>query len=446
MRNLRWGQMLVLAAATVLHAGAVGRGTEIMAEVAITSEESGAIDLNTAVIDWSDVRQRIDGFGASSYANLEPEAVIRNADLLFDKDRGVGLSLDRMGLPWNPDTGGRRYKCPEIAQLAQARGATVWASNFYPPPEWKSNGRATNGGQLLPEHYQDYATLIADSVLMMKSKYGVNVYAVSIQNEPDYAAPWGSSSWNADQLHAFVPILASTFSRKGVTSKIMLPEMSRWRFTLADKTMRDAATARFVGILAAHPYAMPDGWDSPYAGQRPVWQTEHSIGSDDDHGMDTALKQAVEIHNFMVRSEINAWHAWNLGVIMGGKRLYTLGNWSKFVRPGYVRIGTTQASGVMTSAYKEVSSGKFVVVVVNSGGTAQTRTIGLSGFTATSVKPWVTSATLNLEPQPSLAGNGDSFTVTLAAGSVTTFVGTASGSTPPSGQAPPPPTGLRIIR
>jgi glucuronoarabinoxylan endo-1,4-beta-xylanase len=443
MRNWRWGQMLVLVAAPVLLAGAAGRGDEIMAEVATTTEE-GAFDLNTAVIEWGDVRQRIDGFGASSYANLDPGAVIRNADLLFDKDRGVGLSLDRMGLPWNPDTGGRPYRCPEIAQLAQARGATVWASNFYPPPQWKSNGKATNGGQLLPDRYDDYANLIADAVLQMKSRYGVDVYAVSIQNEPDYAAPWGSSTWNADQLHAFVPILANTFSRKGVTSKIMLPEMSRWRFTLADKTMRDPATARFVGILAAHPYGMPDGWSSPYAGERPVWQTEHSIGDDDDHGMNTALRQAVEIHNFMTRSEANAWHAWNLGVIMGGKRLYTLGNWSKFVRPGYSRIGASDAGDVNVSAYKNASTGQFVIVAVNREG-AQTKTFGLQGFSATSVTPWVTSASLNLAPQPGVPVNGGSFTFTLAASSVTTFVGTASGS-PQSGVRPPAPTGLRIIR
>jgi glucosylceramidase len=211
--------------------------------------------------------------------------VIDNADLLFDKDKGVGLSLDRMAFPWNPDTGGRPYRDPEIAQLAQARGATVWASNFYPPPEWKSNGIATNGGFLLPEHYQDYATLIADAVLQMKSKYGVDVYAVSIQNEPDAAAPWGSCTWTSDQLKAFVPVLGNTFSQRGVTSKIMLPEQSNWRFVRADKTMQDPATAKFVGILAAHPYDMPDGFVSPYAGVRPVWQTEHSIGEDNHHGM-----------------------------------------------------------------------------------------------------------------------------------------------------------------
>jgi glucuronoarabinoxylan endo-1,4-beta-xylanase len=445
MRKVRWGQTLGLAAAIVLPALAAGPGVPMMTVLAMATDDVAAAAAANITINWNDVRQRIDGFGASSYANLDPGAVMANADLLFDKDKGVGLSLDRMGLPWNPDTGGRPYKCPEIAQLAQARGATVWASNFYPPPEWKSNGSATNGGSLLPERYQDYANLIADSVLDMKSKYGVDVHAVSIQNEPDYAAPWGSATWNADQLKAFVPILANTFSQKGVTSKIMMPEMLKWRFTLADKTMQDPATAKFVGILAAHPYDMPDGWSSPYAGVRPVWMTEHSIGADDDHSIGTAITQALDIHNFMTLAQANAWHAWNLGVILGGKRLYTLGNYSKFVRPGYSRIGVTDDGGVFVSAYKNPSTGDFAIVVVNKEK-AQTKTFGLTGFTANNVIPWVTSGTQNLAPQSSIQISGDGFTTTLAGGSVTTFVGRASGTTTPPPSAPAPPTGLRIIR
>ena len=444
MRNWRWGQMLVLVAASVLLAGAAGRGDEIMAEVATTTEE-GAFDLNTAVIEWGDVRQRIDGFGASSFANEFPDAVIANADLLFDVSTGAGLSLMRMALPHNPDsTGGRPYKDREIARLAQARGARVWASNFYPPPKWKTNGIPEQGGRLLVARYPDYADLLADEIEDLKRTHGVDLYALSIQNEPDYAAPWGSCLFSAAEFKAFVPHLFNEFRRRGLTTKIIMGEQSSWRFNRVADTMNDPTTAAMVDILAAHPYSKPDGWASPYKGVRPIWQTEHSIGKDDAHGISTALTQAVEIHNFMTQSEIQSWHAWNLGVIMGGKRLYTLGNWSKFVRPGYSRIGASDAGDVNVSAYKNASTGQFVIVAVNREG-AQTKTFGLQGFSATSVTPWVTSASLNLAPQPGVPVNGGSFTFTLAASSVTTFVGTASGS-PQSGVRPPAPTGLRIIR
>jgi O-glycosyl hydrolase len=47
----------------------------------------------------------------------------------------------------------------------------------------------------------------------------------------------------------------------------------------------------------------------------------------------------------------------------------------------------------------------------------------LSGFTANTVVPWVTSASLNLAQQPSITVGGSAFVATLPAASVTTFVG-----------------------
>ena len=113
------------------------------------------------------------------------------------------------------------------------------------------------------------------------------------------------------------------------------------------------------------------------------------------------------------------------------KRLYTIGNYSKFIRPGYVRIGESDDGGVLISSYKDLATGKFVIVAVNSGA-AQTETFNLNGFTATSVTPWVTSSALNLAQQTDVAVGGSSFTYTLAAGSVTTFVGTAGSVSAPS--------------
>jgi glucuronoarabinoxylan endo-1,4-beta-xylanase len=375
------------------------------------------------VVEWNRERQTIDGFGASSYANEFPDAVIANADLLFDQDSGVGLSLMRMGLPHNPDTGGRSYKDPVIAQLAAARGATVWASNFYPPAKWKSNGIPTSGGTLLVQHYQDYATLLADEIEALKAEDGVDLYALSIQNEPDKSQTWGSCVFSDAQMKAFLPVLSAEFQRRNLSTKIMLPEESSWTFRRAASAMSDPVTAAMVGILGAHRYSSPDGWASPYKGIRPIWQTEHSIGSDAAHSITTALTQAVEIHNFLVQSEVNAWHAWNLGVIMGGKRLYTLGNWSKFVRPGWVRIETTQTSDVLTSAFKHRDTGAFAIVLVNPASSSRTRSVGLAGVTATHVVPWVTSDTLDLRAQASLIVTGGVFTAVLPGRSVTTFVG-----------------------
>ena len=74
------------------------------------------------------------------------------------------------------------------------------------------------------------------------------------------------------------------------------------------------------------------------------------------------------------------------------KRLFALGNFSKFVRPGWVRIDTTGSkSGVYgLTAFKNPSTGDFALVVINSSGASMNVKLALSGATATSVTPYQT--------------------------------------------------------
>jgi len=122
--------------------------------------------------------------------------------------------------------------------------------------------------------------------------------------------------------------------------------------------------------------------------------------------------------------------------------LYTIGNFSKFIRPGWVRIGATAnpVGGVYVSAYKDPSSGNFAIVAINQNGTAVPLNFVLNGFAAASVTPWVTSASLDLAQQPSISAGGGALSGTLLASSVTTFVSKLS-----SAVALAPPTNLNAI-
>jgi O-glycosyl hydrolase len=108
------------------------------------------------------------------------------------------------------------------------------------------------------------------------------------------------------------------------------------------------------------------------------------------------------------------------------KRHYTLGNYSKFVRPGYTRVDVTgtMPSGVQISAFKG-SDGTVVVVAINSSTSTLTVPITIAGGTTTpaSMTPWLTSATANLASQTAVTVSGGTFTASLASPSVTTFVG-----------------------
>jgi len=214
--------------------------------------------------------------------------------------------------------------------------------------------------------------------------------------------------------------------------------------------MTDSAAAAYVGIVADHDYG--NNQISYTTGGKPEWQTEVStLTGAFDPSIATAVKYAKEIHNNMTLG-VAAWVWWSwhssnssqqlIDVATGtvSKTLYTMGNWSKFVRQGWVRIDSTAnpQTGVYITAFKSPSGGSYSVVAVNTNSSATSQTFTFSGFPSTnSITPWVTSSTLDLAAQPSVAVDGNSFSFSLPAESVTTFVGTTSGSSTKSPVGPP---------
>lgn len=144
------------------------------------------------------------------------------------------------------------------------------------------------------------------------------------------------------------------------------------------------------------------------------WMSEYCIlqendelggGNGRDLGMNTALYVARIIHHDMVLTNAKSWQWWTAisqvdykdglvylddgsegetgkmggsvesllydGVVRESKLLWVLGNYSRFVRPGMVRVKCelteeqSPENGVLVSAYKEPKSGKLVYVFVN---------------------------------------------------------------------------------
>ena len=91
----------------------------------------------------------------------------------------------------------------------------------------------------------------------------------------------------------------------------------------------------------------------------------------------------------------------------------------------------TTAGSAFISAFNDTNSGLFAIVAVNTNGsTAISQTFNLNNFPiVTSVTPWITSATLSLSNQSPVAVSGSSFSYTLPALSVVTFVGQAVSAT-----------------
>src|SRR5262249_5828755 len=107
------------------------------------------------------------------------------------------------------------------------------------------------------------------------------------------------------------------------------------------------------------------------------------------------------------------------------KRGYVLGQYSRFVRPDYYRIGVvTNQGSAMVSAFKDPVSSKFAIVAVNAPNLGFKQAFNLVRVGAvTNVTPCINSAALSLASQPSVSVTNSAFTYQLPAMSVVTFVG-----------------------
>jgi len=208
---------------------------------------------------------------------------------------------------------------------------------------------------------------------------------------------------------------------------------------------KDATAWSAIDIISTHEYdsykAAP--WPADVDGgkrTKEVWETEVSgVMYWPEQGPSSDIKDGLVvagwIHSGLVVGQASAWLYWwykpgsddNEGLVLSSgtitKRYYTLGNYSKFVRPGYVMVDVTGNSNpdVLLSAY--TGTGGVVVVAVNKGTSAVTMPITIAGGTApASCTPNVTSATDNLKAGTAVPVTGGVLSASLPASTVTTFV------------------------
>jgi glucuronoarabinoxylan endo-1,4-beta-xylanase len=413
----------------------------------------------SCTVNWATVYQEIDGFGGSDAFENAPMTSAQ-AELLFSVTKGVGLSLLRTEVPDDGSCTSVCAACSGTYQdmlLAQAYGVRIWSTPWSPPASMKTNNNVTNGGSLLSQDYGPYATYLSNYIKSV-AQQGISLYALSVQNEPDQNRNYDSALWSAQNFHDFIlnnlgPTLAAN-GQSGV--KIIMPEPSGSGLLpgFANMTMQDPAAAAYVGIVAFHGYDNGTPGPYQYLGSAHLWETEDSGGSGFgqslcggcwDPSMADALMWVQIMHGWLVNGNVNAWNYWwlvgldpddNQGLINSNgdvsKFLYVMGNYSKFVRPGWHRIGATvnPQSGVRVSAYNNPPSGAFAIVAINTSSASLSQNFSLSGFSAGFVTPWVTSSTQNLAQQQNVSVSGGSFGYSLPAQSVTTFVGTNAPSVP----------------
>ncbi len=394
---------------------------------------------STATINFGTTSQTIRGFGGATA--WMPALSSTQANALFGTGAGqLGLTIHRMRIDDSSTTGGSSNWGAELtsAQAAAALGAINIASPWGAPAVWKSNNNTVQGS-LLTSHYADYANYLESFVTFMKNG-GVNLYAISMQNEPDATVTYDSMVWNGSQMDTWVANNSSV-----LTTKLMMPESESFITSLSDPALNDSNAVGKIGIIAGHIYGVqPSFYSNAVSKGKEVWMTEHYLTpSGSQPAIGDAIAAAEEVHNSLVTAQYNAYVWWwildwnpgngvtNFGLIDTNSNPtyygYALAQFSKFVRPGYVRVSATANpnSNVFVSAYK--GSTNSVIVAINGGGSAVNQPFSIQNQTVTAVTPFQTTSSAHVAQLSNANVTNNAFTYTLPAQSITTFVTTSGG-------------------
>ena len=367
------------------------------------------LQADAATVTPTDVKQNISGFGAATVFRLNNPLVGSDMDKLFGVNDGqIGLSILRIRVA--TDSWSRGVEL-EHAKLATARGAKIMATPWSPPAEMKTNNDLVSGS-LKPESYEDYANYLNDFAAYMDNN-GAPLEAIGIQNEGDIQVGYESCDWDATQVRDFVRDYAHLITN----TKVISPESFQFRHEHTDLMLNDPQAVDNIDIVGGHIYGtLLQNYPYPLALEKgkELWMTEHYTTSDRSGNLwPDALLVGKEIHDCLVTGQYSAYVWWYgkryYGFIGDGeqgtsngivtKRGYVMANFSKFIRPGYKRIDAdeTPQNFISVSAYS--GEGKTVIIAINESDQTQEQQFVITGTNSTSVTPYITSSTQNLETQ-----------------------------------------------
>lgn len=371
----------------------------------------------TAYIDLSNPKMTLRGFGAATvWLGALSDA---DMDKAFTANSGcIGLTVDRIRVSPSGDNSSELSN----AQKTKARGGIVMATPWTPPASMKTNNN-TVGGSLLSSQYGAYASYLNNFVNYMSSN-GASLYAISVQNEPDISVTYESCTWTPDQLHTFAANNAGA-----IGARVIMSESYHFNKTYTDPILNDSTASANVDIIGGHIYGGGlASYGTATAAGKEVWMTEHL---NTDTTISGVIQTAQEMLDCVAVANYNVYNWWYVKRTYGPiddngnrtKRGCVMAQFARWARPGYTRIACTHApsSGVTACAFK--SGTKVVVIAVNASTSSVSQPFSiLNGTVPTSMNRYRTSATQDLATLSMISVSNGSFSDTLPAQSVTTYV------------------------
>jgi hypothetical protein len=337
-------------------------------------------------------------------------------------------------------TGGVRQELiyeSKYTQVAQRMGEPfriLWTA-WSPPPWMKANNSSSQVGAndannyLMPSHFTDYANHWIRLLQIARDTFGVNVYAISLQNEPLFNEPYPSCNyslgsgcgWNGycynQMFHAVAPLIHAAFPNVKLVASEDLN-----RTTIETNLRGDAVSNPLVYAWATH---------NDYTGSfaywpdRPIWQTEpHPVGFMDDAQMCMSN----------IESGAATWFDWGYSngncatagtattACLKANTYLSLKMYARYVRPGAQRIlssgGVSGSYGVI--AFYHPTDTCLTIILVNGTGAAQPAVLSVTGTYQPATFHAFRSTTS--EDETDLGTVPINGTISMAANSMTTLV------------------------
>ena len=368
---------------------------------------------------------------------------------MWGKNSEAGYNIMRLYLPENENNWNITL---ETAKLAKSLGVIIFASPWTMPASWKTNNNIAavytdaNGveqiGYLKEEYYDDYADYLNRYVTYLRNN-GVELDAISIQNEPDMKSTYHGCIWTPAQMAKF---LKENGSR--INCKVIAPEGIGITDNYVNGMLDEAVLANFE-IFAGHQYSyIQSGLNKMLEKGKEVWMTEYLINWNANQTTTRNFNWSIDAFDFAGKlndamgANVNAWvhyatkryygpmgdgtYGTTNGVIT--KRGYILSHYAKFTT-GSTRINNVfsdESKALNGSSYLSSTGDSLILMVINTSSDTYTLTADLP-FNTQSGKKVTTSASQNMFS--SIINIGDETCrpkVTIDASCVTTLIFTKS--------------------
>ncbi|KAK3356641.1 glycoside hydrolase superfamily [Lasiosphaeria hispida] len=471
---------------TLLSAMLLGSVPGMALASVIESRQATGITVNLA-----QTYQTMDGFGTSeafqravTIKKLSETEQRKTLDLLFSMDKGAGLSVLRNGIGSSPDMSddhmvsiqaknpggpsaepkytwdnsdnGQLWVSTEAVHTYGVK--TIYANAWSAPGYMKTNGNDANGGSLCGvsgascssgDWKQAYANYLVQYIKYYAAA-NISITHLGFLNEPDLTTSYASMRSSGAQAADFIKVLRPTLDKNSLTN-IIINCCDTMGWSVMNTMLGQMRSVEsMVGTVTGHSYTSTA--TSALSTKQKSWMTEAADNNGawtsawySNGGAGEGMTWANNIYTAVTSANVSAYLYW-IGAqdrssntnskmirvvnkaVEPSKRLWAMANWSRFVRPGAVRVGAS-GSGVRTSAFRNVD-GALAVQVINSGS-ERSVTITVSGgeFVAAKAEAWVTDNTRDCSLVAASVDSSGKVTGSVPARSMVTFVLRPAGGT-----------------